>query len=105
MSEYSVEVAQMDAVGRLQIAIKRIEALETQLAAERAMSCKCWLIEGAGVYWRGHSPSNFGADANDAVRFARREDAERILHWIVPESQRILCRTAEHVWLECKEQV
>jgi hypothetical protein len=57
-----------------------------------------WLIEGAQVYWCGRSPNDFGKDVNEAVRFARQEDAERVLHWIVPEQMRLLCRTTGHMW-------
>jgi hypothetical protein len=59
----------------------------------------CWLIEGAAVYWCGRSPDDFGKDVAEAVRFSRQEDAERVLHWIVPEQMRRLCRTVEHSWL------
>ncbi len=59
---------------------------------------EAWVIEGGTVYWRGRSPDDFTADISQAVRFARPEDAERVLHWIVPEKMRALCRTAKRVW-------
>jgi len=62
------------------------------------MNKSVWLIEGAGVYWCGRSPDDFQNKTEEAVRFARQEDAERVLGWIVPEQMRRLCRTVEHVW-------
>lgn len=55
-----------------------------------------WLIEGAAAYWNGHAPDGFGRNRADAVQFASQQDAERVLHWVVPEAMRVLCRTAEH---------
>lgn len=38
-----------------------------------------WLIEHAGFYWCAGDGSG---GAHDAVRFARREDAERTAKWL-----------------------
>lgn len=64
------------------------------------MRTVAWLIEGASVYWGGRSPDYFVSNIDDAVRFSRYEDADRILGWIIPQQMRILCRVAEHVWVE-----
>ncbi len=66
-------------------------------AAERRESC--WMIEGAGVYWCGRSMDDFRKDPNDAVRFSRQEDAERVLHWMIPREVARVCRTAEHLFI------
>lgn len=58
-----------------------------------------WLIEGAGVYWGGRSLENFTPDLEEAVRFARQVDAERVLYWILPATVSATCRTAEHMWV------
>ena len=47
-----------------------------------------WLIElprdtGRTTWWDGRDVDTFTSDANDAVRFARREDAERVASWLV----------------------
>lgn len=56
-----------------------------------------WLIEGApGTYWIGRGTAEFGRDIADAVQFARMEDAERVLYWMVPEALRAVCRAVEH---------
>jgi predicted NAD-dependent protein-ADP-ribosyltransferase YbiA (DUF1768 family) len=59
---------------------------------------KCWLIEGAGVYWHGRSADDFQTDVHDAVKFADRVAAERILHWMLPEQYQRTCRAVEHVF-------
>jgi hypothetical protein len=62
-----------------------------------------WLIESAspqGVpqYWDGHRNNSFTIDHNDAVRFARYEDAERVRAWTVSEPIRMHCRSVMHMW-------
>lgn len=63
-----------------------------------------WLIETAqNTYWDGKQTgddANFVAIANDAVRFARFEDAEVVRCWLlekVNRAQRL--RSAEHVFI------
>ena len=66
------------------------------------MSETAWLIEyGNGSYWDGRGEETGMRDVNDAVRFARREDAERVCHWIV--KQRGGARVTEHMWLDATE--
>ncbi len=58
-----------------------------------------WLIEwtglAGGLYWDGAGPTSFTADVNKAVRFTRKEDAERVINAFLPGS-RIEAR--EHGW-------
>ena len=66
---------------------------------------KGWLIESASPqnvsqYWDGRANNSFTIDANEAVRFARFEDAERVRGWILLEAIREHCRSVEHMWLE-----
>lgn len=47
-----------------------------------------WLIElprisGVSSYWDGRGVDTFVLDPNDAVRFDRQEDAERVASWLV----------------------
>lgn len=63
-----------------------------------------WLIETARqTYWDGRnvgSDAAFVPDANEAVRFARFEDAELVRCWLLEQSQRpARLRSAEHVFL------
>lgn len=62
-----------------------------------------WVIEaGAGTYWAGRSHDDFQPDHNDAVRFARRDDAERVRCWLIEHHNHALamaCRASEHVWM------
>ncbi len=62
------------------------------------MNNNAWLIEGGGVYWCGKSPNDFRLKHKEAVRFSRQEDADCVLHWILPEEYRRTCRVAEHCW-------
>ena len=56
-----------------------------------------WLIEGApGTYWIGRGRAEFGRDIQEAVQFARQEDAERVLYWLVPNAVSAVCRAVEH---------
>lgn len=54
-----------------------------------------WLIEGDGNYWDARGIKSFTTDVNEAVRFARFEDAERVKHWILQEWAFAL-RTTQH---------
>jgi hypothetical protein len=66
-----------------------------------------WLIEsGAGEWWDGRtsgSEATFTRDANDAVRFARFEDAERVRCWVLAPISRLL-RATEHMWVPTREK-
>jgi hypothetical protein len=62
------------------------------------MTDSAWLIEGAGVYWCGRGATDFSPNVDEAVRFSRQEDAERVLHWIIPATTSAVCRTAQHMW-------
>lgn len=48
---------------------------------------KVWLIKsGAETYWSGRTAVSFVLDIDDAVRFARFEDAERVRSWIISDT-------------------
>jgi hypothetical protein len=60
-----------------------------------------WLIESSAVtYWNGKSADSMTPDYNDAVRFARFEDAERVRCWLHPGGK--LLRSTEHMWCDDK---
>ena len=58
-----------------------------------------WLIEADGTYYDGHYTDSRGfvREINQALRFARYEDAETIKHWLLQEHAFAL-RTAKHCW-------
>lgn len=58
-----------------------------------------WLIEANGSYWdgRGVGPDGFHDDPNQAVRFARFEDAERVKYHVLGQWAFAL-RSTEHSW-------
>ena len=60
-----------------------------------------WVIEADGSYWTGtHVDSRgFQQDVNEAVRFARFEDAEKVKHWLMPTLAFAL-KAVEHVWVD-----
>lgn len=62
-----------------------------------------WLIEsGATTWWDGRNAGDyatFTADPNDAVRFARFEDAEVVRCWLLKPISRLL-RSTEHMWMD-----
>ena len=62
-----------------------------------------WLIEGAAVYWTGRAPDSFDMDVNEAVRFLRCDDANRVLCYIVPRQLQQLCRVAQHADVNVEE--
>lgn len=65
-----------------------------------------WLIEtGDHKYWNGkHADQDgFTHDPNDAVRFARFEDGERVIHWLMQKFHVFLV-TREHGWLDGQAQ-
>lgn len=58
-----------------------------------------WLIEfpGSGpAWWDGRGSDTGVLDANDAVRFARQEDAQRVCAWIIAKGTAAL--VTEHCW-------
>lgn len=63
-----------------------------------------WLIESTSpngpLYWDGRRSESFTSDANEAVRFARFEDAERIRAWMLPTLLRGHLRSVAHLWPE-----
>lgn len=60
-----------------------------------------WLIEGKGPqYWdgRGTDTAAMTYKHDDAVRFARPQDADRVIHWLLNQEY----RAVEHGWEEGK---
>jgi hypothetical protein len=63
-----------------------------------------WVIEkndGGGLppeYWTGHSPESFSVKNDEAIRFARKQDAIAVLHWILSDKGRAFCHVREHGW-------
>jgi hypothetical protein len=57
-----------------------------------------WLIERYNnsmlTFWCGHKPEDFRADVDNAIRFAREEDAAIVLSWLCNGNGRV----AEHQW-------
>ena len=69
-----------------------------QTKDERAFA---WLIEtGDHMYWTGRRAdmTSFTSDHMDAVRFARKEDADRLIGWLLNEFHVFLV-AREHGWL------
>jgi hypothetical protein len=61
-----------------------------------------WLIEtGDHKYWNGKraDQDGFTHDPNDAVRFARFEDSERVIYWLL-EQFKVFLVSREHAWLD-----
>lgn len=60
-----------------------------------------WLIEcGRQTWWDGRKPgldAEFTSDPNEAIRFARFEDAELARCWLLEPIQHLL-RATEHAW-------
>lgn len=63
-----------------------------------------WLIETDGpTYWTGGGEA-FSNDPNKAIRFARAEDAQRVIDGgragsVLGNTSSRLCRAVEHMWL------
>ena len=58
-----------------------------------------WLIELGSdppSWWDGRAPDGFVWDAFEAVRFARAEDAQRIIVWSIPDGVRRGCKATLH---------
>ena len=55
-----------------------------------------WLIEAGSSphYWDGRKPGSYTVDANEAIRFARFEDAEKVRNWIVEDG--VHWKSVEH---------
>ncbi len=59
-----------------------------------------WLIEIPGpAWWDGRGQRTFTTDPGEALRLARREDAERLLSWkvVLPPPGEV--RITEHEWI------
>lgn len=61
---------------------------------------RAWLIEADGSYWDGHYTDSrgFTRKIDDAIRFARFEDAETVKHWLLQFAAFAL-RTTLHAWV------
>lgn len=62
-----------------------------------------WVIEGVWwdsvpVYWDGYGECSFDKDHQRAIRFARKDDAERVLRYIIRPSANALYKVVEHGW-------
>jgi hypothetical protein len=59
-----------------------------------------WLIEGDANYWDGKYADSrgFTRDINNALRFARQQDAEAVKHWLL-QAHSFALRTAQHGWI------
>lgn len=60
-----------------------------------------WLIEtGDHKYWDGRKANDggFTDDPNDAVRFARFEDSERVIHWLM-RAWSVFLVSRQHSWM------
>lgn len=60
-----------------------------------------WLIEtGDHKYWDGRAADStaFTSDHLEAVRFSRREDADRVIHWLLQKFNVFLV-AREHSWM------
>lgn len=63
-----------------------------------------WLIEtGSLMYWDGTSLDRYGftEKVDDAIRFARRQDAEVIKYRLIGiDPYGFALRSAEHIWID-----
>lgn len=60
-----------------------------------------WLIEtGDHKYWSGRTANveGFTDNPNDAVRFARFEDSERVIHWLM-RAWSVFLVSRQHSWM------
>lgn len=75
------------------------ELQELRAEAERSKNGQkriAWLIEvDATTYWDGRALDSFHF-VQDAIRFSRQEDAERIIRWLLKNPA---LKATEHVWL------
>ena len=59
-----------------------------------------WVIETARTeYWEGRQPDAFSPSHEQAMRFARFEDAERARIYLVDKKIGPHCRSVEHLWI------
>ena len=60
-----------------------------------------WLVEVAAPtrYWTGRSQSDLTDYHEDAMRFARKVDAQHAIDWIVELRLAEKCQAVEHMWL------
>jgi hypothetical protein len=94
-----------------------IERIATLLESRQEDAAR-WVIEapfipdgsnihfGEPRYWDGRGPDTFSFDHLEAVRFVRKEDAERVLYWMIAKNRQAECRATEHIWMDAarKEQ-
>lgn len=60
-----------------------------------------WLIELGSMppqWFTGRFSQDFTTDANDAIRFAREEDARRAIFYMVDPNVARGCKAVEHGW-------
>lgn len=64
-----------------------------------------WLIEADGSYWDGKYADSrgFTRKVDDALRFARRQDAEIVKHWLM-QAHSFALRTTQHGWANGEHQ-
>jgi hypothetical protein len=77
--------------------MKSCEACEGENLQQREFA---WLIEADGSYWDGHFTDSrgFTRKVDDAVRFARFQDAEAVKHWLL-QVHSFALRTTRHCWV------
>ena len=63
-----------------------------------------WVIEGNGVYWCGTTLRDFRNKFNCAVRFARRQDGEKVLY-LFSKDIKMLCRVVKYKCIEKVEDI
>ncbi len=88
-----------DSNAKLDELSRRLQSLgeRTGSMTERDTTAFAWLIEGAGPhYWDGRSPTSSTTDPNEAVRFSRFEDAERVRSGLIDGGEH--WRSVEHGW-------
>ncbi len=65
-----------------------------------------WLIEAAGPKWwdgSGFTTAAFVTDANKAMRFSRKADAQKAIIWLLPLFSQLL-KATEHGWMDSQEE-
>lgn len=72
------------------------------VAPDKPQREAAWMIEtGDHKYWNGKHANQIGFthDLNDAVRFARFEDSERVIHHLM-QTYSVFLASREHVWID-----
>lgn len=97
----------------LKLLLKECEYCEARREAERLTdaqqfervfnaSAAAFVIEDTGgaspSYWTGQGPDKWSFNHDDAMRFSRKQDAERALGWLVPAKH--YTRVSEHIWTQ-----